>query len=203
VNLAAQTPNASAAASIGPQAVKVVLKHFTMNPLAADPTTHQPLRADGNWSVGKDRPTSCPLSAGTCVEVFYTVPEQSAKCSWVLSLDENGMDGTFLDENDDTGNYMVRTVADSEALPLIKSRTKPVYPPIAIAARVSGPVVMKVLVDKSGEVQRVGAVSGPAMLVQASINAAKKWTFMPMTMQYVVELVFTFTSRDGNIKMAP
>lgn len=212
-NLPAQSPNGSPAASIGAQAVKVVLKHFTINPLAADPNTHQPLRADGSWSIGKDRPSACPQSAETCVEVFYTVAEQSAKCSWAVSLDENGTDGTILDENDDTDNYMVRTVSDSEALPLIKSRAKPVYPPIALAARVTGPVVMTALVGKTGEVQRVGVVSGPPMLIQTSIDAVKKWTFVPMTagtraLPYEVRLVFTFSLipsdlREGIIRMAP
>lgn len=120
------------------------------------------------------------------------------------------MDGTVLDENDDTDNYMVRMFSDSEATPFIKSRSKPVFPAIAAAAHVSGAVVTKVLVDKSGEVQLVRPVSGPPMLIQASIDAAHKWSFMPLTVgarsvPYEVQLVFTFTvNQIGNtIKVAP
>ncbi len=133
-----------------------------------------------------------------------------ARCSWIISLNENGTDGTVLDENDDTDNYMVRMLSDSEATPLIKSRAKPVFPAIAIAARVSGPVVTKVLVSKSGEVQLARPVSGPPMLIPASIDAAKKWSFMPLTVgarpvPYEVQLVFTFTVNQvaNTVKVTP
>ena len=205
-----QSPGSPLPPSVGQQAAKVVLKHFTINPHASDPNTHQPLRTDGTWSISKSRPASCPEKEQTCVEVFYEVPDQAARCSWVLSLHENGTDGTVLDENDDTDNYMVRMLSDSEAIPLIKSRSKPVFPAIAIAARVSGPVVIKVLVGKSGEIQLVKSVSGPPMLLQASINAARQWSFTPMTIgarsvPYEVQLVFTFTVNQiaNTVKVAP
>lgn len=192
------------ATSVGPQAVKVVLKHFAVNPLASDPNTHHPLRVDGSWSLSKSRPASCQQA--TCVEVFYAVPDQSAKCSWVVSLNESGSDGVILDENSDAETYMVRTLTSSEAASLVKSRSKPVYPPIAIAAQVSGNVIIKVLVDKSGDIQHVRVVSGPPMLLQASIDAAKNWKFMPMTFNahtvpYEAELVFTFANVTSDPRM--
>ena len=202
------TEFAAVATSLGPQAVKVVLKHFTINPQRLDPNTHQPLRTDGSWSINKSRPESCPEAARTCVEVFYVVPDQSARCSWITSLDESGADGVVLDVNEDADNYMVRVLSGSEAAPFIRSRIKPVFPPIARAARVSGSVITKVLVGRSGEVQLVRPVSGPAMLVPASIDAAKKWSFTPMTIgartfQYEVQLVFTFDAQFGMVKIAP
>jgi TonB family protein len=130
----------------------------------------------------------------------------------VISLDESGTDGNILDENDDAESYMVRTLTDSEAASFVKSRSKPVVPPIGLAVRVSGTVVTQVLVGKAGDVQKVSSVNGPPMLQTASIDAAKKWTFMPMTIgtrtvQYQVSLVFTFypwiASMPGAIKMAP
>jgi len=207
-----QSPGAAVDTSIGPQAVKVLLKHVTINPLASDPNTHKPLGTDGSWSIAKTRPQACPQSSAKCVEVIYAVPGQSAKCSWVLALDGAGADGTILDENDDAGTYMVRTLSDSEAKPLIASRARPVTPPIAVAARVSGTVAMKVLVGTTGEIEHVAVVSGPAMLQQASLDAARKWTFKPMTInarpvRYEVALVFTFYppigSMPGAIKMTP
>ena len=175
-----------------------------------DAVVNQPLHADGTWSVSKSRPASCLETTQACVEVFYEVPAQGARCSWIISLNENGTDGTVLDENDDTDNYMVRMLSDSEATPLIKSRAKPVFPAIAIAARVSGPVVTKVLVSKSGEVQLARPVSGPPMLIPASIDAAKKWSFMPLTVgarpvPYEVQLVFTFTVNQvaSTVKVTP
>jgi TonB family protein len=194
--------------------VKVVLKHFTIDPAASDPNTHKPLGTDGSWSIGKNRPAVCPEAASSCVEVFYAIPDQAAKCSWVISLDATGADGAILGENDDAVTYMTRTLAANEAAAYIKSRSKPVVPPIAAAAHVSGPVVVRVVVGKTGEVQLTGIVSGPAMLQQASIDAARKWSFLPLTVgartvPYELRLVFTFYppigsgTMPGAVKMAP
>lgn len=197
--------------TIGPQAVKFVLSHFTIDGEAADPITHQPLQMNGSWSIGKTHPAACPASAQKCAEVFYTAPAQSAKCSWVISLEDNGTDGTVLDENEDAAKYMVRAVSTPEAKPYVKSRSKPAYPPIAMVANVSGVVTLWTLVDTSGKVQKVRVVSGPAMLQQTSTDAAKKWRFVPLTISsrpvsYEVELVFTFQVVRPEwtiVKMAP
>lgn len=207
----AQTQNASAAGSIGPQAVKFILKNFTINPAAADPNTNQPLQTNGSWSIAKSRPASCPATAQTCVGIFYSVPAQAAKCSWVVALNADERDGAVLDENDDAAKYMLRVIGGKEAKPLVKSRSKPVYPPIAMAAHVSGDVLLSVLVDASGAVQAVRVASGPPMLQQASVDAAKKWTFKPMTIgaravPYEIQLVFTFQAVNiqwGIVKMTP
>ncbi len=187
-----------------------MLKQFTINPSASDPNTHKPLRTDGSWLIGKNRPESCPEAAKTCVEVFYTVPDQSAKCSWTVSMNENGTDGTILNENGDADTYMLRKLSDSDAKPLIKSRAKPVYPAIARAANVTGDVIVRVVVGKSGEIQAVRPVSGAPMLLPASIDAAKKWTFEPLklsdrTVPYETQLVFSFSLflPSGSVKVAP
>jgi outer membrane biosynthesis protein TonB len=88
-----------------------------------------------------------------------------------------------------------------------------VYPPIALVLRASGIVAGRVLVGKAGDVQNVSFVNGPPLLQMASIDAAKKWAFMPMTIgtrtvQYQLPFVFTFYpqitgSMPGAIKMAP
>jgi len=58
-------------------------------------------------------------------------------------------------------------------------QVKPVYPPIAKAARVQGDVVIAATIDKAGAVISERVVSGPAMLQQAALDAVKKWTFKP------------------------
>jgi hypothetical protein len=210
--VSAQSPDAPVAPTVGPEAVQVVLKHFSINQLVSDPNTHKPLRADGSWSLSKSRPLSCAQATQNCVEVFYEVPAQSAKCSWVISLDPSNTDGTILDENDDADNYMVRTLTGSEATPLVKSRSKPVTPPISIALGASGTVVTRVLIGKSGDVQKVSPVSGPPVLVSASIDAVKKWSFSPLkigtrAVQYEVQVAFTFyppiQTMAGAVKMTP
>jgi protein TonB len=55
----------------------------------------------------------------------------------------------------------------------------PVYPPIAKAAHVSGTVVLHAIISKSGTIENLTAVSGPAMLQGAAIDAVRQWRYKP------------------------
>ncbi|MDT7541933.1 MAG: periplasmic protein TonB [Acidobacteriota bacterium] len=56
---------------------------------------------------------------------------------------------------------------------------KPVYPPLALEAGVSGTVVVAVTIDKAGNVVSAKAVSGPQLLRAAATGAAMEWKFDP------------------------
>jgi TonB family protein len=56
---------------------------------------------------------------------------------------------------------------------------EPLYPPIAKAARVQGTVEIAVVINTAGKVSSEKALSGPAMLQQAALDAVHKWTFTP------------------------
>lgn len=58
-------------------------------------------------------------------------------------------------------------------------KTLPEYPAKAEAARVSGAVVLEVIVADDGKVKKSRAISGPAMLVKAAQDTVKKWRFEP------------------------
>ena len=60
-------------------------------------------------------------------------------------------------------------------------QTDPVYPAIARAARVSGPVVIKVTVGPDGHVVHLTVVSGPPMLVGAALECVQEWIYEPPT----------------------
>lgn len=62
---------------------------------------------------------------------------------------------------------------------MLKQKVSPVYPPIARAARVSGTVVLQVTISKTGAVQDLHVVSGPAMLQMAAFNAVQQWRYKP------------------------
>ena len=206
-----QQQGASPSLSVGEKAVNAVLKHYSLNPLALDPATGKALPTDGAWSIGKTAPTSCPQSTQLCVEVFYRVPTTAVQCSWVVLLNADGTDGTFIDENDAAPRYLLRKLSQSEAGSLIQSRSKPSYPPIAMAAHVKGVVVMNAVVDETGHMQKVVVVSGPEMLRTASLDAARKWTFTPTTVgaktvPYEVQLIFNFKTNGppiGNVETLP
>lgn len=55
----------------------------------------------------------------------------------------------------------------------------PVYPAIAKAARVSGTVVLRAIISKSGEIQRLTVVSGPEMLRSNAVAAVQTWRYRP------------------------
>jgi protein TonB len=58
-------------------------------------------------------------------------------------------------------------------------KTIPVYPPIAVAARVEGTVILQATIAKAGTIENLRVVSGPAMLQQAALDAVKNWVYRP------------------------
>jgi protein TonB len=56
---------------------------------------------------------------------------------------------------------------------------KPVYPPIAKAARISGTVILQATISRSGTIENLKVVSGPAMLQQAALDAVRQWRYRP------------------------
>ena len=196
--------------SVGQQAVSTVLKHYALNPLSIDPKTGKALARDGTWAVGKARPPICPQTEEQCIEVFYQVAAESVRCSWIVLLD-SGSDGKFLAENNDAEHYLLRKTSQAEARTLATTRIKPVYPPIAMAAHVSGSVVLEAVIAPSGEMQSVVVASGPEMLRGSALDAARQWKFSPLrvgekAVPYHVELVFTFRTTGpptGSVEMTP
>jgi TonB family protein len=70
-------------------------------------------------------------------------------------------------------------IPPGEAAALLLSKTPPLYPPIARAARVSGTVVLQVTISQTGLVENLRVVSGEPMLQQAALEAVKSWKYKP------------------------
>lgn len=64
-------------------------------------------------------------------------------------------------------------------------KQRPTYPPIARAARVSGPVQVVVTISEEGKVIDAYAADGNPMLRQAAVEAARQWLFTPTTLSKV------------------
>ncbi|MGB6686367.1 MAG: energy transducer TonB [Terracidiphilus sp.] len=58
-------------------------------------------------------------------------------------------------------------------------KVTPLYPAIAVAARLEGTVVLQAVISKTGTIENLRVVSGPAMLRQAAIDAVKHWRYRP------------------------
>ncbi len=55
----------------------------------------------------------------------------------------------------------------------------PIYPRMAVVARVSGTVRLLATVGEDGRVRQVDLLSGPALLVRAAIDAVREWVYRP------------------------
>jgi protein TonB len=54
------------------------------------------------------------------------------------------------------------------------------YPPIARKARVKGAVLLRITVNKTGEVRKVDVIRGHPLLIPAAIAAVQQWRYTPM-----------------------
>ncbi|HTY64359.1 MAG TPA: M56 family metallopeptidase [Acidobacteriota bacterium] len=58
-------------------------------------------------------------------------------------------------------------------------RVEPVYPELAMRARVQGQVILKVTVDEEGNVTEATVTDGHPLLNEAAVNAVKQWKYSP------------------------
>jgi protein TonB len=58
-------------------------------------------------------------------------------------------------------------------------RVKPVYPPIAVSARIQGQVQLRAIISKTGTIENLVVENGPPMLIRSAIEAVKQWRYRP------------------------
>jgi protein TonB len=58
-------------------------------------------------------------------------------------------------------------------------KVDPKYPPAAQQAKIQGDVIIHVLIDKKGHVDKVRTMTGHPMLADAAMTAAKQWQYEP------------------------
>jgi protein TonB len=62
---------------------------------------------------------------------------------------------------------------------MILKKTSPIYPQLAKSARVSGVVHLAAIIAKDGTIQELHSLGGPALLIQAAMDAVKTWVYKP------------------------
>jgi protein TonB len=89
-------------------------------------------------------------------------------------------------------------ISSGVASGMLLQKTQPVYPPIAKAARVQGTVVLQAKISKTGSIEDLHVVSGPAMLQQAALDAVRSWRYRPyllnnepVEVETTVNVIFT------------
>jgi len=67
--------------------------------------------------------------------------------------------------------------AQEETTRKIKSRVEPMYPELARRMHISGTVKLQIVVTKDGNVKSTKVIGGPPLLIDASVDAVKRWKF--------------------------
>ena len=86
--------------------------------------------------------------------------------------------------------------AASSRLPRRFTTCRPSYPPIAVAARVEGVVIIEATIGADGRVQDARVLRSVPLLDQAALDAVRQWAYTPTTLNGVpVPVVMTVTVR--------
>ncbi len=86
--------------------------------------------------------------------------------------------------------------AQEELTRKVKSKITPVYPELAKRMSISGVVKVQVVVAPNGSVKSTKIVGGHPLLVNAAVDAIKKWRFEPASDETTGVVEFKF---DPNI----
>ena len=70
-------------------------------------------------------------------------------------------------------------VSQGVMLGLLVKKVQPDYPPDARDQRIQGVVLLKVNIDKEGNVIKVELISGHPLLAPAAMDAVKQWKYKP------------------------
>jgi TonB family protein len=79
----------------------------------------------------------------------------------------------------DSAPEATHVISNATASSSLVKRVNPDYPPLARQARIQGTVIMKVIIDESGDIQSLQLSSGHPMLAPAAIVAVKQWKYQP------------------------
>ena len=113
-----------------------------------------------------EEPVPAPTAVPTAAPVAVAAAERPAAAPLPTRVHEGAL--VALDETDSP--------------PRLIGVVKPVYPPLALKARVGGLVLLRVLVSERGVPLQVEIVRrAPAGLTESAVEAVKRWTFAPAT----------------------
>ena len=82
--------------------------------------------------------------------------------------------------------------------PALVHRVNPVYPDVAVHAKVTGMVILEATVDTEGKVEAVRVVRSISLLNNAAIEAVKQWRYSPLVLNgiptpFVLTVTLTFS----------
>jgi protein TonB len=95
----------------------------------------------------------------------------------------------------------VRIGGNIQAPALVK-RVEPVYPDIALVAKVTGLVILEASVGVDGTVESVRVLRSVKFLDQAAVDAVKQWKYSPLVLNgvptpFVLSVTLNFSVKEG------
>jgi len=83
---------------------------------------------------------------------------------------------------------------------MIVNKVPAVYPPLAKSARVEGVVQLAAVIAKDGTIMELHSLGGPALLIQAAMDAVKQWVYrptllngQPVQVETTIDVTFTLS----------
>jgi TonB family protein len=67
--------------------------------------------------------------------------------------------------------------SQEETIRKVKARVDPMYPELARKMHISGTVKLQLVISKEGTVKSTKVIGGPPLLIDASVDAVKRWKF--------------------------
>ncbi len=113
----------------------------------------------------------------------------------------NGIRGAFQGQRPNIAPVAPKgpvRVASTIVAGLILHKTMPVYPPLAVAMRLEGAVLLQATISATGTIENLRVVSGHPMLQQAALDAVRNWRYrpfllndQPVEVETTVKVIFT------------
>jgi TonB family protein len=97
-------------------------------------------------------------------------------------------------------------IPEDVAAGILVHKVNPEYPPKARKARISGIVLLKATISKTGEIQDLHPECGPESLLEASLKAVREWKYRPYLLRgepVEVQTIIRVTFALGDKKKLP
>ena len=80
----------------------------------------------------------------------------------------------------------------------VRTRVVPEYPPLAKQMNVTGKVKIEATISADGRVTNTRAIGGSPLLINAAMEALKKWRFEPAPKESMEVIEFDFNGQGNN-----
>jgi len=154
-------------------------------PLARTPMPPQP-KVPSEW-ISTTPSAAAPALAPMPPEAATPVVAPGMTDVWWMKLSAVWYGGVPVDYEEQQ-RRIVRPVA------------QPAYPEVAREAGIEGLVELRVLIDESGKLTDIRAVSGEPVLLQAAIDAVRQWKYRPLVIEKKPVKVMTVIRLDFKLQ---